>query len=124
MLGQTQRITAVQRPVLIRNTLPRRTFLTYPALRTEGPNPKPAETSTQHESQSSQDATAEAAFESPAETSKPETAETATAAEPEPAEENPSTANPDIPPPPPKREVDPKDHEIAELKVLSSDSHN
>jgi hypothetical protein len=30
----------------------------------------------------------------------------------------------DIPPPPPKREVDPKDHELAELKVyLSNDTY-
>jgi hypothetical protein len=39
------------------------------------------------------------------------------------AEPAPEPAVKDVPPPPPKREVDPKDHELAELKVsLSHDT--
>lgn len=115
LLGQTQRIAAVRRPMLIQNRLPRRTFHVFPALRTEAPNPKPSETSTEAESQPPQPEPAQTASEAPVEQTKAE----ATQEPPQkPAEEKPSPAKPDIPPPP-KREVDPKDHELAELKVPS-----
>jgi hypothetical protein len=100
LVQQTQRIP-FNRPVLIRSTVPLRSFHAYPPIRNfsteqSAPNSTSAETSASADAQPTPN----------------ESAETVK----NPAEET-STASEDNPPPPPKRDVDPKDHELAELKV-------
>src|SRR5271154_3796352 len=114
LLRHSRLLQTYTRPFLrqlpIRSSLARRPFHVYPPFRdladSSSSNPSTADSSTE----SSTSASADSSEPNPAtKGSQSETAKT-------PVEES-SPKKPDIPPPPPKRDIDPKDHEIAELKV-------
>ena len=110
LLQQSHRIQIV-RPHLVQNLVLRRPFHVYPPLREvdSGPSSSDSPNSTSADPSSS--------TEQPEST--PETSEPAVK-----AEETAPTSKPDIPPPPAKRNVDPKDHELAELKVHTIIHHD
>ena len=119
ILGQTSRTMAMRRPFLIQYSLPRRTLHVYPAFRTEAPNPNPSEPSAEAESYVSEGNTAGKPSQPTVKSSKAEDMEATQETQSKLGEEKQSPAEPDVPPPPPKREVHPKDRELAELKVHS-----
>lgn len=108
LLQQSQR-SPIVRSHSLRNLVLQRPFHVYPPLREAQSGPSstdsPNSTSAKHSSPTEQSK------------STPETPEPAVK-----AEETASTGKHDIPPPPPKRSVDPKDHELAALKVYYNPS--
>lgn len=102
LLRQCRALQAYRQPLaaqrILQRPIQRRTFFAYPSIRQEKtPDPSPESSASTEQS------------------SSPET----------PAEKAPErkteAAAKDVPPPPPKRETDPKDQEIAELKVFPSE---
>lgn len=109
LLRHSRLLQTYPRPILrqlpIQRTLPaRRLFHVYPPIRdlADSSSSNPSTESTPPTESSESSSTANESSETP---------ETKT-----PIEDS-SPKKPDIPPPPPKRDVDPKDHELAELKV-------
>jgi hypothetical protein len=107
LLPQSRQIP-ILRPHLGRNLVLRRPFHAYPPLR---------EVASGSSSPNSASAEPSSSAEQPEPT--PESSDS-----PVKAEETSSTSKHDIPPPPPKRNVDPKDHELAELKVNTIPHHD
>ena len=109
LLQQSHRIPIV-RPYLVQNLALRRPFHAYPPLREADSRPSSSDPP------NSTSADPSSSTEQPEPT--PETSEPAVKVE------ETTTSKPDIPPPPPKRNVDPKDHELAELKVHTIIHHD
>ena len=110
LLQQSPRIPIV-RPPLVQNIVLRRPFHAYPPLREvdSGPSSSHSPNSTSADPSSSNEQP-EPTPETPAAAAK--------------GEETALPSKPDIPPPSPKRDVDPKDHELAELKVPTIIHHD